>query len=174
VVEELRTALPSVIGELPLTQMWAYLYDPEAPTGIHAHADAAQVNLNLWISEMAAHEAGADQAGMMIFLKEPPPGWDFLRFNVQQSEDVRDYCLILLSQNHALAHVWVRWLHRQTSALMANSQNVTIAYKQNRMVMFKSSLIHRTSKKGPEKWFGGLRGNRRINLTFLFGERVLQ
>ena len=62
-------------------------------------------------------------------------------------------------------------LHWQTAALMAKSENLTIAYKQNRMVMFKSSLIHRTSKQGPEKWFGGLRGNRRINLTFLFGER---
>jgi|EP01043_Picozoa_sp_COSAG02_P043253 hypothetical protein len=48
IVEELRKLLPNVIGHLPLVQLWAYKYDQHAENGISIHADAAQVNLNLW------------------------------------------------------------------------------------------------------------------------------
>ncbi len=52
VVDELRAKLPTVIGDLPLTMMWGYkyLYEPDQASGLSTHADAAQVNLNLWIS----------------------------------------------------------------------------------------------------------------------------
>ena len=39
-----------MIGNLPLVQMWAYKYDQSAAQGIPVHADAAQVNVNLWVT----------------------------------------------------------------------------------------------------------------------------
>ena len=49
VAEEMRTALPAVIGELPLIKLWAFKYDHQLQ-GIDAHADAARVNVNFWIT----------------------------------------------------------------------------------------------------------------------------
>ena len=50
IAEELRTALPRLIGARhPLTQMWGYKYAPSQPS-LSPHADFAAVNVNLWIT----------------------------------------------------------------------------------------------------------------------------
>ncbi len=50
----------------------------------------------------------------------------------------------------------------------AGRANVTVPYKGNRMVLFDSSLYHRTDKLRFKPGYA----NRRINLTFLFGSAV--
>ena len=45
--------------------------------------------------------------------------------------------------------------------------NVTVPYKQNRVVLFSSHLFHKTDSFRFKKGYK----NRRINLTFLFGNR---
>jgi hypothetical protein len=73
VVEELREAMPHVIGELPLVMLWAYKLTPSHSStssrsgdetmtqneGLKLHADDARVNVNLWLT---ADEANIDSA----------------------------------------------------------------------------------------------------------------
>ena len=58
VVEELRKALPRVVGDKELKQAWAYKYD-SSPTnaGIKVHADPAAVNVNFWVTPDDANES---------------------------------------------------------------------------------------------------------------------
>jgi hypothetical protein len=113
------------------------------PSGVGVHADAAQVNVNLWISE-GPEEVYVDgeplnDDGMVIWMKEPPVGWDFLHYNGYGDD--------------------------RLASFVANSPRVTVSYKQNRMVLFRSSLVHKTATSThPRRWFGGKGGNRRINL----------
>jgi hypothetical protein len=44
--------------------------------------------------------------------------------------------------------------------------NVSVPYRENRMVIFDSALFHKTDALDFKAGYG----NRRINLTFLFGE----
>ena len=115
------------------------------PSGVGLHADAAQVNVNLWISE-GPEELGVDgeplnDDGMVIWMKEPPAGWahgNFLHYNGYDD---------------------------RLASFVADSPRVDVAYKQNRMVLFRSSLVHKTATgTRPRRWFGGKSGNRRINL----------
>ena len=141
-VEELRFVFPAIVGDLPLEQMWAYKYD-QSMDGIDIHADHAKVNLNLWITpddaSLDGQAAGGDGGGMTVWLKEPPSNWEFAQFNGGDHEEMEEF--------------------------VRGSAYVTVPYKQNRAVMFKSSLLHRTN---PGRWKPGYL-NRRINLTFLFG-----
>ena len=127
--------------------LFRYLYLPASaqPSGVSLHADAAQVNVNLWISE-GPEEVGVDgeplnDDGMVIWMKEPPVGWaqgNFLHYNGYDG---------------------------RLAGFVADSPRVAVPYKQNRMVLFRSSLVHKTATgTRPQRWFGGKSGNRRINL----------
>ncbi len=140
VAEELRQALPAVIGELPLIKLWAFKYDP-ALQGIDAHADAARVNVNFWVTP---DEACADPSigGLTLYDKPVPADWDFAAYNADPQRLLR--------------HV------RETGA-----RAVQVPHRQNRAVVFESSLVHATQ---PLRFRPGY-ANRRINLTLLFGRR---
>lgn len=140
VAEELRQALPAVIGELPLIKLWAFKYDP-ALQGIDAHADAARVNVNFWVTP---DEACADPSigGLTVYDKPVPADWDFAAYNADPQRLLR--------------HV------RETGA-----RAVQVPHRQNRAVVFESSLVHATQ---PLRFRPGY-ANRRINLTLLFGRR---
>lgn len=65
VVDDLRAALPSVVGDLPIKNIWAYKYTHDQ-SGIAVHKDAAKVNVNLWISPDAAN-LEPNRGGLKIF-----------------------------------------------------------------------------------------------------------
>ena len=79
-IDELRAALPGIIGDLPLENAWAYKYE-QGLRGIGIHADQAVVNLNLWLTPDDAHAANSSTGGMTVWLKEPPEAnWSFAQY----------------------------------------------------------------------------------------------
>ena len=138
------------VGDLPLVHMWAYNFDPKTTTrrkGIDHHMDAAEVNLNLWLTPDEAN-LDPDSGGLIVFLKhllDPennPLNKTFAFHEVQNGEFGRHF---LNGSEHL---------------------NVTVPYKRNRVVIFDSALWHTTDDFN----FAPGHENRRINLTFLFGK----
>jgi tetratricopeptide (TPR) repeat protein len=136
--EELRRAMPRVIGNEPLLQAWAFKYDQRLQ-GINMHADFAKVNVNFWITPDAACEDPAS-GGMIVYDLPVPKSWTVADYN---------------SDPGRLA-AYVK-LH--------NAKPVRVPYRENRCVLFDSSLIHVTD----EMHFKPGYENRRVNLTLLYG-----
>jgi hypothetical protein len=136
--EELRTRMPAVLGPHPLTHLWGYIYD-QALSGITSHADPARVNLNFWLTPDEAN-LDRDSGGLVVWTRVAPADWDFQAYN--NDPDAID-------------------------AFVADSEKIVIPHRRNRVVMFDSSLVHRTDdfhfRPGLE--------NRRLNMTMLFGHR---
>jgi len=110
-------------------------------TGIGIHADEAAVNVNFWITPDAAN-LDPDGGGLVVYDKEAPRDWDFATFN-------NDVPAIL------------RFVRESGARAMK------VPYRQNRAVIFNSDLFHRTDDLA----FAPGYGNRRINVTMLFGDR---
>lgn len=114
----------------------------DKPDGIAMHADFAAVNVNFWITPDDAN-LDPNSGGLVVWDKEAPPEWDFNTYNLD---------------------------HRAMQQFIADSgaKAHTIPHRQNRAVIFNSDLIHRTD----EIHFRPGYENRRINVTFLYGERA--
>eukprot|EP00980_Cylindrotheca_fusiformis_P003573 scaffold792_cov84-Cylindrotheca_fusiformis.AAC.13 len=137
---ELYHKLPKIMTGHFLKYLWAYKYDSEY-TGINIHADQAAVNVNIWLTPDDAN-LDPTSGGLVIFKAKPPSDWDFQRFNTDTKE-VHE--LLLKPTGYA---------------------NVTVPHRQNRAVLFDSALFHHTDKFTFKTGYE----NRRINLTFLYGE----
>lgn len=109
--------------------------------GIAMHADFAAINVNFWITPDDAN-LDPESGGLVVWDKEAPADWDFHTYNNDEDAMGR-----FIAESGAKAHV--------------------VPHRQNRAVVFNSDLIHRTDtirfREGYE--------NRRINVTFLYGER---
>ena len=140
VVEELAEKLRPILCDRPLVQAWVYKYDDKLQRGINIHADKAAVNFNLWLGEN--NSVDPDHGGLVIFTEKPPEDWDFDMYNTDPPR-------------------------REVTEMLERSEyrNVTVPYKQNRMIMFDSKLFHVSDI---DKWRPGYE-RRRINLTLLFG-----
>lgn len=140
IAAELRRAMPRVVGDHPLEQLWAFKYISKEGKGINIHADFARVNLNFWITPDSANLDPAC-GGMEIYDVPAPREWDFQDYNGASSDKIYEFL-------------------RETG-----SGSQIVAHKCNRAVLFNSNLFHRTSdirfKAGYENW--------RINVTYLFG-----
>mmetsp|Transcript_87482 Transcript_87482/g.245624 ORF Transcript_87482/g.245624 Transcript_87482/m.245624 type:complete len:435 (+) Transcript_87482:65-1369(+) len=138
---ELSAKLPHIFAGNPLRFLWAYKYDHRY-TGVNIHADDAAVNVNIWLTPDCAN-LSPDNGGLVIYETEPPIEWNESDYSAAERSGFED----LLEPSG--------WAH------------VAVPYKANRMVIFDSTLLHKTDdftfKAGYE--------NRRINLTMLFGER---
>ena len=141
IAEELRKALPRVIGaRYPVTQLWGYKYASTQPC-LPPHADFAAVNVNFWVTPDSANlEPGS--GGLVVYDVEAPKDWDFPSYN-RNPEKIR----ALLEARGARA--------------------TSIPYRYNRAVIFDSDLFHTT----PALRFRAGYENRRINTTVLFGDR---
>ena len=143
--EELAEAMPGVFGHgrHRLRFLWAYKYDSEY-AGIAVHADRAAVNVNLWLTP---DEANLDPAsgGLVVYAEKAPPA-------AQASGAANE-------GGAGLVQV----------AAMEGSANLTVPHAANRMVLFDSSLYHRTDNL---RFRHGNYTHRRINLTLLFGVPV--
>ena len=97
------------------------------------------VNVNFWITPDAAcddHTTG----GMIVYDLPAPPSWTFADYNTNQSK--------------MMAYLKVH-----------NAQSMRVPYRENRCVLFDSSLIHITD----ELHFKPGYENRRVNVTLLYG-----
>jgi len=136
----LQRAMPETFRDRPLAYLWCYKYDSDYG-GIKVHADEAAVNVNVWLTP---DDANLDPAGggLVIYTAKPGAAASAEEYNSRGDEFARE---LLEATDYA---------------------NVTVPYKQNRIVIFDSALYHKTDdftfKPGYE--------NRRINLTFLFGK----
>ncbi len=140
IVDELRAALPAVLGPHPLMQTWAFKCLTGAQ-GIDVHADSGAVSLNLWLTPDEAN-LEPDVGGLTVHRALPPEGWAIADYDRD-----RDRIRELLDGGAAGA--------------------VTVAYAQNRAVLFRSDLFH---ESGRVRFRPGY-ANHRINMTLLFGDR---
>ena len=148
VAEELRGRLVAILGSLQLKYVWAFKYSnrPEdwpLDEGVSVHADDAAVNVNLWLSPRAEGSSG----GLTLFTKQAPAHWESARFNYPEAASD-----ILAFLDHP-----------------PESGRIEVPYEQNRAVIFNSNLFHASQ---PPRFPPGYT-NRRINLTFLFGDRAV-
>ncbi len=104
----------------------------------------AAVNVNLWVTPAAAN-LGPAGGGLVVYTVRPPADWPFSEYNT-------------LGEGGAAA------------ALLEASgrRNITVPYRENRLVMFDSALFHETD----DFCFAPGFRNRRINLTLLYGHMV--
>ena len=115
--DELKRAMPRVIGDHALLQAWGFKYDQRLQ-GINMHADFAKVNVNFWITP---DEACTDNTtgGMIVYDLPAPSSWTFADYNTNQAK--------------MKAYLKVHNAHSQR-----------VPYRANRCVLFDSSLIHIT------------------------------
>jgi hypothetical protein len=177
VAEEIRAVLPGVVGTHELKQVWAYKYDSSLE-GVQVHADAAAINVNLWLTPS---EANLDPVRKFVFSQGIVPWkmifcqdrlWTYMR-KVEERvafpqetgglivyKDIRGDDLLngqggrreqYMLDELVARHAANRWV---------------VPYARNRCVIFDSSLVHRTDRFR----FADGYENRRINLTFLFGK----
>lgn len=143
--DELRTTtFPDLLAGARLRQAWAYVYPRRSrdgsshPKGIDAHADDADVSVNIWITPDAAN---GGRGGLVVYGATQPADWTFAQAN-QNSTAVYDF----LDQS------------------AARDATITVPYKFNRATLLDGFRFHQTDsldfKPGLE--------NHRINLTFLF------
>lgn len=137
-VEEIRKGFPDIVGDLELIDLWAYKYE-QGSAGISKHSDGALVNLNIWVTPDAANN-NETSGGMVVYLKEPPPDVDNEKFNRISDMTERD-------------------------AFTKDAPFVSVPYRCNRVVIFKSSLVHYTDEHDFKPGYD----SRRINYTLLFG-----
>ncbi|HYC47602.1 MAG TPA: hypothetical protein VED01_19170 [Burkholderiales bacterium] len=119
IAEELRRAMPNVIGDLPLIQAWGFKYD-QRMQGINMHADFARVNVNFWLVPDDACE-DLTTGGLIVYDVPVPKSWTFTDYN-SEPERLNAY---------------------------VTAHGVTprrIPYRGNRCVLFDSSLIHVTDE----------------------------
>ena len=141
IAADARAAFPEILGPHPLKQVWAFKNLSRGDT-IGLHVDDAAVSLNLWLTVDQACNA-ADSGGLTIYRQRLAADRD-LRSYETDGDDLRK----ALEDTGAPA--------------------VNIAYRQNRAVLFDSSLYHESAGTN----FASGYHNHRVNVTLLFGERA--
>ncbi len=142
IAAELRAALPELLADHPLQQLWAYKYDAEGG-GIGVHADSAAVNVNFWLTPDDAN-LDPDSGGLVVHHVKAPPGWDHHDYNSWDSED-----------------------RIEAFIAEAGTGETVVPHRQNRGVIFDSDLFHRTDRYRFQPGYL----HRRLNVTMLFGWR---
>jgi Flp pilus assembly protein TadD len=141
--EELREALPQIIGDHRLEQCWSFKCDGGLDA-VSLHADVAAVNVNLWISTEDGNE-DPDSGGLRVWDVESPSDWAFSDYNANQPK----------------AREFLR---------ASNAQPIAVAHRSNRALIFNSTLFHESDRIQ----FRPDYENRRINITLLYGIRLLE
>ena len=141
--EELRRAMPRIFASHKLRFLWAYKYDSRH-RGITVHADRAAVNVNIWLTQDSAN-LDPNSGGLVIYPARATEG----------------------QQRDGSAIDGIAGVEEYTRRLQG-TDNATIPYRCNRMVIFDSALYHRTDDFRFKKGYK----NRRINLTYLYGSAL--
>lgn len=144
IAEELKAALPSVLGPHHLSNMWSYRHRAEGG-GVLAHTDLAAVTFNFWITPDSAN-LDPRSGGLVVYAKQEPLEWDWMQINRQKS----------------LPEVQAR-----IEAFLEDAPEIVIPHRGNRAVMFHSNLFHRSDRFT----FADDFASRRINISLLFGRR---
>lgn len=144
IAEELKAALPAVLGPHHLSNMWSYRHRA-AGGGVLAHTDLAAVTFNFWIGPDEAN-LDPESGGLVVYAREEPLEWDWMRINRQKS---------------------VPEVQAQIESFLDGAPEIVIPHRSNRAVMFHSNLFHRSDRFA----FADDFESRRINVSLLFGRR---
>ena len=141
---DLKQKLPKLFGQHKLGKFWAFKYDSNLGKGINVHADFAIHNLNFWITP-DEYNNNKNSGGLKVYDALAPENWTFQQYNMKKDEIYK-----FLNDNNA------------------NCTN--IPYKFNRAVLFNSDYFHETDKINFKNKYEA----RRINITYLFGDRLVK
>jgi hypothetical protein len=141
---ELKQKLPKLFGPHKIEKFWGFKYDSTVGTGINIHADFAIHNLNFWITP-DEYNNNKNSGGLKVYDTLSPDNWIFMDYN-----NNNDKIYKFLKDNNA------------------NCTNVP--YKFNRAVLFNSAYFHETDEIDFKDVYEG----RRINNTYLFGDRIIK
>ncbi len=150
----LSRAYPRIFckGRRRVKQVWAYSYhnfDGVKQGGIGVHADASAVNANLWIGSLDDDGDDGDlkegENGLVVHAKEAPLDWEFAEYNNADDSGQR----------------------AKLTAFLEDAPWYNVRYRSNRLVLFNANFFHESMPLRVQSGFA----RRRINLTFLFGER---
>ena len=144
IVEELKQALPRLLGNQTLGNMWVYRY-PREGEGVRAHTDEGSVTFNFWITPDDAN-LQIGRGGLLAYTKEQPLDWDWQRFNLDKDDPAT---------------------RKEIDSFLHSADTATIEYRDNRALLFHSNLFHRSDYFR----FKDDYQSRRMNVTLLFGER---
>lgn len=142
IAREIPQKMPRIFSGHRLNQAWSFKCDSHLK-GITLHADFAAVNLNLWVTEQDS-VLDPSKGGLIVWDKESPDNWTFSDYNSSQNK--------------------IREFLRNACA-----KPIRIPYKENRILMFNSTLFHETDEIKFKDQFD----KRRLNITFLYGQRLL-
>ena len=141
---DLKQKLPKLFGPHRLGKFWGFKYDSALGKGINIHADFAIHNLNFWVTP-DEYNNNKNSGGLKIYDFPAPEHWTFREYNTDKDEIYK-----FLKNN--------------------NASFTNIPYKFNRAVLFNSAYFHETDEIDFKDEYVG----RRINNTYLFGNRLVQ
>jgi tetratricopeptide (TPR) repeat protein len=144
IAEELKAAMPEVLGPHHLSNMWSYRHRAEGG-GVLAHTDLAAVTFNFWITPDEANR-DPESGGLVVYVREQPLDWDWSQVNRQKS----------------LPEVQAR-----IEGFLEGAEEIVIPHRGNRAVMFHSNLFHKSDRFA----FADAFEARRVNISLLFGHR---
>ncbi len=139
---DLKKKLPKIFGNYSLGKFWGFKYDTVLGGGIGIHADFAYHNLNFWITP-DEYNNDKNRGGLKVYDAPAPENWTFSKYNSNYKE-----------------------IYKFLNEKKANC--TTIPYKFNRAVLFNSAYFHETDKIDFKDGYE----SRRINITYLFGDRL--
>lgn len=144
IAAELQALMPTALGGRHLHNMWVYRHGAQG-RGVDAHTDDAAVTFNFWIGPDDA-SLDAEHGGLVLYRREQPMDWDWTDINLRKNApDVK----------------------ARIGAFLDGAEQVSVAHRPNRAVLFTSNMFHRSDRFLFREGFA----NRRTNVTLLFGER---
>lgn len=117
IADELRAALPAILGSHPLSQAWAFK-GLEGSAAVAAHADDARWSVNLWLTPDAANLDPAG-GGLVVCRTPPPADWQIRGYEADRQE------IDAFMERHA-------------------ADALSVPYAENRAVLFEARLFHRS------------------------------
>jgi tetratricopeptide (TPR) repeat protein len=119
IADELRAALPRVLGPHALSQAWAFK-GLRTQSAVDVHADDATVSVNFWVTPT---EANLDPArgGLVVCRTPPPDDWEIRDYDAD-----RDRIVTFLEQKVG--------------------DSLVVPYRQNRAAIFRSRLFHHSDR----------------------------
>jgi len=146
IASELKKKLPKLFGPHDLNQFWSFKYDTNIGKGkgTNIHADFALVNLNFWITPDEFNK-NKNTGGLKVYDAAAPQDWTFYNYNTNSNKIYK-----FLNEN--------------------NASCINVPYRCNRAVLFNSSYFHETDQINFMEGYE----SRRINITYLFGNRLLK
>ena len=137
---DLEANLPRIFRAHKLLMFWGFKHDTvRAPRGIKAHADTAAINLNFWVTPDVANR-NPESGGLVVYRHREQSFRTFQQYNSYEVGEAE----LGLSPEDVLRRV---------------------PYRQNRAVLFSSTLYHATDTVEFQPGFETCR----INYTLLFG-----